>query len=301
MRILFSFKTVAAVAIMCSSFSSFAQNAANKDNNTTATPEVIGATWKNSLTPDGVYDRIPHESRILPWQPIREADVMWKKRVWREIDTRQKQNLAFRYPGDELSGGGMFIEILMNAIKTGKVQAFNEDNFTSTMTKDQLLEKLEGRMDTIPSVDPITQETTYVYRRKGVILDQITKFRIKEDWIFDRNLGRMVVRILGIAPLKDEYTDENVFKFTIPLFWIYYPNIRETLAQYEVYNPENDVARINWDTYFENRYFSSYIIKVSNPYGASFNNLGYTPMEQLYEAEKTNEMIFNKEHDMWVY
>ncbi|MEN9370891.1 MAG: hypothetical protein RI952_1756, partial [Bacteroidota bacterium] len=31
MRILFSFKTVAAVAIMCSSFSSFAQNAANKD------------------------------------------------------------------------------------------------------------------------------------------------------------------------------------------------------------------------------------------------------------------------------
>jgi hypothetical protein len=111
----------------------------------------------------------------------------------------------------------------------------------------------------------------------------------------------MVVRILGIAPLKDEYTDENVFKFTIPLFWIYYPNIRETLAQYEVYNPENDVARINWDTYFENRFFSSYIIKVSNPYGASFNNLGYTPMEQLYEAEKTTEMIFNKEHDMWVY
>ena len=166
MRILLSFKTVAAVAFMCSSFSSFAQNAANKDNNTTATPEVIGATWKNSLTPDGVYDKIPHESRILPWQPIREADVMWKKRVWREIDTRQKQNLAFRYPGDELSGGGMFIEILMNAIKTGKVQAFNEDNFTSTMTKDQLLEKLEGRMDTIPSVDPITQETTYVYRRK---------------------------------------------------------------------------------------------------------------------------------------
>jgi len=301
MRILFSLKTVAAVAIMCSSFSSFAQNAANKDNNTTATPEVIGATWKNSLTPDGVYDRIPHESRILPWQPIREADVMWKKRVWREIDTRQKQNLAFRYPGDELSGGGMFVEILINAIKTGKVQAFNEQDFTTTLSKEQMLDKLEGKIDTIEIEDPITQEKSTKLVRSGVNLESITKFRIKEDWIFDRNLGRMVVRILGIAPMLDEYTKENVYKYTYPLCWIYYPNLREILAQYEVFNPENDVARINWDTYFENRFFSSYIIKVSNAYNSSFSEMNYTPMEQLYEAEKTTEMIFNKEHDMWVY
>ena len=53
----------------------------------------------------------------IPWQYIREDDILWKKRVWREIDTREKQNVAFRYAGDEHTGGGMFIEILIDAIK----------------------------------------------------------------------------------------------------------------------------------------------------------------------------------------
>lgn len=97
------------------------------------TANIVKDEWKPSLRKDGAIDKVEHNNYITPWQPIREADVLWKKRVWREIDTRQKQNFAFRYPGDDESGGGMYIEILVDAIKNGKVTAFTDDRFTVPM------------------------------------------------------------------------------------------------------------------------------------------------------------------------
>ncbi len=275
------------------------------DQAQTQTPagEAVTTDWQPSLVKDGVYDRTPHINQPLQWQPVREADVMWKKRVWREIDTRQKQNMAFRYPGDENTGGGMFIEILIDAIKKGKIKGYStaDDRFTSALSKDQIMEMLTGKPDSIPVEDPITGQITIKIIKRDFNPDAVTKFRIKEDWIFDRNLGRMVVRIVGLAPLLDRYNDDGTFRASAPMFWIWYPEMRDLLAQYEVFNPENDVARMTWDEYFENRYFASYIIKVSNPFDNTFSQMGLQGTDALYEGQRVSEQIFNKEHDMWVY
>ena len=73
------------------------------------------------------------------------------------------------------------------------------------------------------------------------------------------------------------------------------------MAQYEVYNPENVVASMTWNDYFEGRFFSSKIIKTSNPFDMTYSNRRMSPLEALYEGKKAEEMLFNKEHDMWVY
>ena len=82
---------------------------------------------------------------------------------------------------------------------------------------------------------------------------------------------------------------------------MYYPEITSMLAQYEVFNPDNDVARMTWYDFFEGRYFASRIIKVSNPFDYSFKEKGMGNLEALYEGQKATETLFNKEHDMWVY
>jgi hypothetical protein len=109
---------------------------------------AVKDTWKPSLRRDGAIDKVEHNHYLTPWQPIREADVLWKKRVWREIDTRQKQNFPFRYPGDEESGGGMYIEILIHAIKEGKITAFADDRFTTPMQPEDVLRILAPPPDT---------------------------------------------------------------------------------------------------------------------------------------------------------
>jgi gliding motility associated protien GldN len=265
------------------------------------TAEIVGNGWKPSLRRDGAIDKVEHNNYVTPWQPIREADVLWKKRVWREIDTRQKQNYPFRYPGDEESGGGMYIEILLHSIKQGQVTAFTDERFTTPLTLDDVMSKLIPPPDTIEIEN---EDGTFSIKiiNKSFDPDQITKFRLKEDWIFDKNLGRMVVRIIGMAPYMEKKNADGSPRPAVPLFWLYYPDIRASNAKYEVYNPENDVYRITWDDFFEKRLFSSFLLKstINNPLQEDIRNVKKN-IDILNEGEEIKEKIFNREHDMWVY
>jgi gliding motility associated protien GldN len=274
----------------------------------TADPNVKGGvantvndTWKPSLRSDGAIDKVEHNYAVTPWQRIREVDVLWKKRVWREIDTRQKQNFAFRYPGDDESGGGMYIEILMDAIKRGKITAFSDDRFTAPLSYDDVINVLVGKPDTV-YVEMANGDTEMRIINKTFNPEDITKYRMKEDWIFDRNLGRMVVRIIGIAPYLDRKNEDGTPRLSLPLFWLHYNDLRTTNVRYEVYNPENDVNRITWDDFFEKRLFSSYVVKstINNPLQDDIKTYK-SGVDRLYESEEIKNKLFNKEHDMWVY
>ena len=84
-------------------------------------------------------DRTP-----LAYENIREDDAWYRERVWREIDIREKMNLPFRYKADEDNGNQRFIIILLNAIRTGEVSAFDptvDDRFTTPIIT-ELVESL---------------------------------------------------------------------------------------------------------------------------------------------------------------
>ncbi len=290
------------VISLLSATNTIAQTGSNVDPNVGgAVTQIVTDEWKPSLRVDGVIDREKHTNYLTTWQSIREADVLWKKRVWREIDTRQKQNFPFRYPGDEYSGGGMYIEILIHAIKKGDITAFADDRFSVPLTLEDVMNKLVPPPDTTEVENP-DGSFSQVIVNKSFNPDDITKFRLKEDWIFDKNLGRMVVRIIGIAPYFDKKNDDGSFRASLPLFWLYYPELRKQNVQYEVYNPENDVFRITWDDFFEKRLFSSYVLKstLDNPLQEDIMRTK-KGIDILNKGEEIKEKIFNMEHDMWVY
>lgn len=56
---------------------------------------------------DGVVieEHIPTK-RMIPYEHVREADMIWSKRVWRAIDTREKINHTLYLPFDEFSPDG---------------------------------------------------------------------------------------------------------------------------------------------------------------------------------------------------
>ena len=55
---------------------------------------------------NGVYvqEHIPTK-KVIPYEFVREADVVWSKRVWRAIDMREKFNHPLYYPLDDLREG----------------------------------------------------------------------------------------------------------------------------------------------------------------------------------------------------
>lgn len=291
-----------ALGLLMYSCASFAQSHPSNTDPAAQTknPEAVNKTWVASLVKDGAIDAIPHVNRAMDQASIREVDVAWKRRVWRVIDVRQKQNQAFTFAGDEYSGGGAFIEILLDAVRKGKVVAYTniDDRFTTPMSMESFEKSVGGSDIEIETEDPDTGEKTKKIIHNEFDISSVTKYRIKEDWIFDRNVGRMVIRIVGIAPLIDK-KNENTgdFLYSTPLFWLNYDQLRKVLVNYEVYNPQNDVHRMTWTDFLDGRYFASYVIKTSadNPTGANFDK-GLRGLEQ---GEKAIETLRDKEDDMW--
>jgi len=179
------------------------------------------------------------------------------------------------------------------------------------MTVEQIGAKLAGSCDTLQVPDMVKDPTL----SKGIMkdsviceefnMDQISKFRIKEEWVFDKESSRMYVRILGIAPVKTFFSKTDGKEIgSAPIFWVYYPDMRPALAKFEVYNGKNFGARMSWEELFESRFFGSYIVKstLDNPYDLYLKQVYQNdPIMRLLESDKIKDKIFNYEQDLWSY
>ncbi len=259
--------------------------------------EVESENGVEADTPrDDVYDRhLMEEKIVLSYDHLREADVFWEKRIWRVIDVREKMNKPFVYP--ELP----FINILLESSMSGEITLYStiDDKFTSPLTVDEV-SSIGTSVDTIITFDPDTYEEKIKVVRNDLNWEDIKRFRVKEVWFFDEETSMMQVRILGIAPLKEEFDDNGNFKFEYPMFWAYYPDCREILARNYAFNPMNDAQRMSWEDMLEMRYFASYIMKESNVYDRRIQDYK-SGIDILFEAEKVKEGIFNFEHDLWTF
>jgi gliding motility associated protien GldN len=267
---------------------------------------------KTSVRLDGITDS--KTLIALPYPEIRKDDILYSERIWRDIDTREKINQPFRYKQNSDKGDERFINILVEAVRTGQVTAFDptDDRFTTPLDS-IAFEKIlldHNECDTIPIYNPYdaTKIDSYFVSCNYLRPDDIIKYRIKEDWIFDKATSRMMVRIIGIAPLKTIWSiDKKTERGYRPLFWLYYPDLRPILVNREVYNPKNmGNARMTWEELFESRMFGSQIVKSSmdNSQGKYLSQLfpgDKRGVLRLLEGENVREKIFNYEQDLWSY
>ena len=266
---------------------------------------------KKSLRPNDAIERnLVKDRNPLPYEHIREDDAVYRQKIWREIDTREKMNLPFRYAANEDNGNQRFISILFTAIQEDSITVFNasvDDRFTTPMTKSEIAAKIVGEAVQVPIYDTTGQISGYKNMRPEPNLDSFYKFHIKEEVIFDKQTSRLVWRILGIAPVKNVYTSQtNVFVGEQELFWVYYPDMRPIFAKYEVFNGKNYGARMTWEELFESRMFYGRIIKSSmdNPYDKyldQYPGLKDSKILQLLEGENITQKIFSYEQSLWSY
>ncbi|MBK6484432.1 MAG: gliding motility protein GldN [Chitinophagales bacterium] len=245
---------------------------------------------------DLFYDKIaPTEKEVIPYDNVREADVLWQKRIWRIIDSREKMNLPFKYEGIDWKDLKPLIFVLRDAAVSGEITVYQEDNFKVVKLPADVA-KIGAGNDTIPLTD---LDGNYI---KDTVLvrefdpTRVSKYRIKEDWFFDEETSTMQVRIIAIAPL---YYDDQI-QLDLPMFWAHYPTARNVLVKQEVFNPRNDAVRLTWDDLFEMRLFSSYIYKESNVFDRRIQDY-LTGTDALRESDRIKQDIFEYEHDVWSY
>jgi hypothetical protein len=75
-----------------------------------------------------VFAQIDTSVHIIPWLPIKDEDILWTKRVWREVPVYEKQNASLRcdptYPQEDV-----FANVLLSGINAGAFQPYSDDLF----------------------------------------------------------------------------------------------------------------------------------------------------------------------------
>jgi gliding motility associated protien GldN len=271
-------------------------------------------SFANMAEAQGVYDdfiytrQAVQERKVVPWPYLREADVFWAKRITRIVDVREKQNQCMNWPKNPLS------LVLYNAVKEGKLIPYKDDSLRSVMTVEEFM---GAGSDTDYVEVPIDPEDPTITRLDTVPTafrpeDKIKRYRILEDWIFDKKESRMYVRIIAIAPqfnpkvagIELGEQDLCVLKYHRSPDDADMNDLREIFVNMEVFNRQNDAARVTFDDFFEQRLFSSYITKENNQYDNAikdFEEFRDNKVAALLESERIKQDLFEKEHDLWEY
>ncbi len=253
---------------------------------------------------DGVYDRSATlQVQPIPYAYLREADIVWTKRLWRVIDMREKMNQTFYFPEKPQNNWKSFMQIIMDGLKEGTITAYSalSDQFLVPNTYKELMDQLQSTktMTLKRPYEPYDDYDTII--TKTFEAADVKVLRVKEDMFLDRQRSEMGVRILGICPVMDDIDDAGNYRGPKPLFWIYFPECRNLFAKNEMFNLKNGAAgRMTYDDVFMKRMFSSYIYKEENVYDRHITEYS-TGVDALLESEKAKNNLYEFESNLWEY
>jgi gliding motility associated protien GldN len=277
--------------------------------------------------PGGVLDKpyveetIPTK-KVIQYTHLREADVMWSKRIWRTIDLREKINHPMYYPLEPLSDRRSLWDVIKHGIeKDGSLTPYAvgptlpyDDQFkypirpngpNDPVYKNKIREMMyyisvsdSLAPDDTPVIDPSTGIPYPIETPIPITAEDIVKYEIKEDWFIDKQTGQKKVRIIGIAPVVYGMDSEGQVRSFKTLFWLYFPECRYTFQNYSVFNRQNDSNRMSFDDLFWKRMFGSYVHKESNVYNRKINQYE-SGVDALIESQKIEAKMFRIEHDLW--
>ena len=275
------------------------------------TPDEIGKKTAAQLNSDN--------DKPLPYGYVHDRDVLMGKTIWEFVDIDERINFPLYYPIDTAFVGKerrSLFDVLVKNIKNGKItEVYADDYFNSKKTLNDMASSFTY-IDTIPAgFDEINNyyddyksgkkvlDPQYI-NKQDLTAQDISGYKIKGYWYFDKRQGELKYRMLAICPVTPEARDigkEN--PDVIDLFWVYFPAARDVLHEAKAFNDKNSAMPITFDHLLNSRRFNGVIYKEENVYGDREiqQYMKDNSQMQLLESERIKEKIRSFESDMWNY
>jgi gliding motility associated protien GldN len=261
---------------------------------------------------------------------IPRYEQLYKVRVWRDVDLREKQNKGFFAVGNEIT------KLVLNAINSGELaDIYQNDSLVAKIGKEALQSKLVASQadPNVAAWDPnrdyystdvvifegknyealtdnkgknpgsSKDEWTVTTRGKAVpfLPSQIFQMNIKEDVIFDKRRSRLYYDILAVG---FQVFDENAGFFR-DIGWFRYKDLEKVFRNHPEeaiwFNRYNTAENKNYADAFLLRLFKGNIKKIENPDDNDIFSV-YTNRKEAVMAMEWEELkMMEREHNLWEY
>jgi gliding motility associated protien GldN len=260
-------------------------------------------------------------------------EQLYKVRVWRDMDLKEKQNKGFFARGNEIS------RLIVEGIKSGEIAKVYENdslNDKTAKTKAQFFQAFEMRPAvTYDAWDALkSYATTERVKYKGLDYEatadnsgiapddanakdywvktsagqaqtfepgDIYKLQIVEDIIFDKRRSRLYYDVIAIQMMAWDING-SAFK---PLGWIKYSDLEKLWRAHPEkavwFNRQNTAQNRNFADAFLLRLFHASIYKVENPDDFDLSSIYTNYNESVFAREWEEMKLMEKEHNLWEY
>lgn len=267
--------------------------------------------------------------------PIPRYEQLYKLRVWRQIDLREKQNKGF------FSNNGEITKLIIDAVRSGEIaNIYASDSLTTLMTREEFEDKMtvtkaqalpawdpaatyyigdavsfngknyESAIDNNRGINPANPPAgEWVPSQQGkaitVLPRDVYVLTLVEDVIFDRRRSRLYYDIQAI---QMQAFDQNTGTFK-SLGWFKYKDLekmfRNNPAKAVWFNRQNTAENKNFADAFLLRLFHGVISKIENPDDETiedtYRNNGRPYIESVWAREWAEMMLMEKEHNLWEF
>ena len=263
--------------------------------NSFAQANILNASTPSEIGIQNFDQKQSDNDSFLEFDYIDERDILWSKIVYEKIDLNEKLNFPLLFPvNDETyakNRKSLWRILKENIINKRITELYfdRNDNFKDKMSFNDV-------MEVVSFTELINGVQTPAEELKSI---DITGYRIKGMWYFDKRQGEMKYRLLGLMPIGKNLKDDDG-KNNTDLFWIWYPSIRKILHEEKVFNDKNNASSISFDQLLVSRRFSSFIYKEDNVYGdRSIKEYKIPGLESILESQRIKKEFLDFEQDMW--
>ncbi|MGE5943269.1 MAG: gliding motility protein GldN [Flavobacteriales bacterium] len=270
----------------------------------------------NAKSPDQIGVRTEAQKAVdndkpLEYGYVDDRDVLFSKMTWERIVLDERVNFPLYYPIDTNNIGSnrrSLYDVLMKNIQNGKIANIYDDSYFSAKRTLKDIEAALVKIDTtelgIEQINAGEELSAEYINRRDITAADITEYRIKGLWYFDKRQAEMKYRLLGIAPVAQDVNfigTENAD--LVELFWVFFPDAREVLHEAKAFNNENSSMPFSFDHILNSRRFNGYIYKEENVQGDRkiSEYVSENALMQLLESDRIKDKIRDFELDMWTY
>ncbi len=278
----------------------------------------------NAKVPSEIGKKTPAQlisdnDKPLAYGYVHDRDVLMGKTTWEIIDLDERINFPLYYPIDTANIGKerrSLFDVLLKGIKEGKITEVYTDSYFNTK---KTFKDMSSSFTYIDTTDAGKEEiNTYPedYKSGRKILDpqyinkkelgaiDISDYKIKGYWYFDKRQSELKYRLLGLCPISPEAKEiGSETQDFIELFWVYFPAVRDILHEAKAFNDRNSAMPITFDHLLNSRRFNGTIYKEENVYGDReiAEYMKENSQMQLLESDRVKDKIRDFEQDMWNY